>query len=358
MNAFNELFYKKYISKYDTFYIIDVFHDTEWVKNTKHVLLDIGATKIYSEKEVPEKQSSEHITAIFPLGIIPPKQNSYHNYIIFDYVTTFYNCPLISYFHVNIFTKLSFVPNRAAYIINHLETVSSLYDTFYYFFKQFTLLYISSYFIYIFTFFYKDPLFHGSFKDYHSLNAYFTRDITYTSHITPITAIDKYKGAVSPCCGVVMDSGDISSNKPLFQTIKNEKIQLYTNQFTKYINIFLRPNDYHCFHAPISGKIVNIEYYQGTRHLLSKTNITVVNSSLIQNTKIAIHIQNEEEDMLLIAIGGFFVGSIQLLVQQNSIVQMGDKIGYFDFGSSILLLHNNSNYHLNNGFVKVFDVLY
>jgi len=356
MNAFHELVQKKKITITNTFYIIDIFHDTEWVKNIKSILLNIGATKIiYSEKELPKEQSSEQTHAIVPLGVIQPKQNSHHNYIIFDYVTTFYNSPLVSYFHVNLITKLSFIPNRTAYIINDLEKSFSFYNTFYYFVKQFTLLYISSYFIYIFAFFYKDPLFRGSFKDYNSLNAYFTRDMR---DITQITPINKYTEAISPCCGIVMDSGDISSNTPLFQTIKNEKIQLYTNNFTKYINIFLRPNDYHCFHAPISGKIVNIEYYQGTRHMLSTNNKVVINSSLIKNTKIAIHIQNEEEEILLIAIGGFFVGSIQLLIQQNSIVQIGDKIGYFDFGSSILLLHNNSNYHLNNGFVKVFDPLH
>jgi phosphatidylserine decarboxylase len=355
MNAFKELLQRKKININDTFYIIDTFYDTKWVNHTKGILLNIGAKKIiYSKKELPEKESSEQINAIFPLGLTPPKQNQYYNCIFFDSVTTFYNCPLISYFHVNIFTKLSFIPNRNDYIINDLETVYSLYDTFYYFIKQFTLLYISSYFIYMFAFFYKDPLFQGSFKDYNSLNAYFTRDIT---HITQITPINKYTTAISPCCGIVMDSGDISGNKHLFQTIKNEKIQLYTNQFTKYINIFLRPNDYHCFHAPISGKIVNIEYYQGTRYMLSTNNKVVINSSLIKNTKIAIHIKNEEEEILMIAIGGFFIGSIQLLIQQNSIVKIGDKLGYFDFGSSILFLHNNSNYHLNNGFVKVFDLL-
>jgi phosphatidylserine decarboxylase len=92
--------------------------------------------------------------------------------------------------------------------------------------------------------------------------------------------------------------------------------------------------------------------------MLSRNNITVINSSLIQNTKIAIHIKNDKEEMLVIAIGGFFVGSIQLLVHKNSTIQLGEKIGCFNFGSSILLLHNNSNYHLKNGFVKVFDALH
>lgn len=354
MNGFQELIKMKKIDITDTFYVVNILHDIKWAIYIKHILLNLGVTKIiFSQKHTfrCKFEKNETIHAIFPLGSTLPKQNAYYNYIFFDYITTFYNCPLISYSHVNLITKLSFIPNSTAYIINDLETVSSIYDTFYYFVKQFTLLYISSYFIYLFAFFFKDPLFHGSFKDYPSLNAYFTRDITHITHI------NKDVQAISPCCGIVIDSGDISSNMPLFQTIKNEKIQLYTNQFTKYINIFLRPNDYHCFHAPIFGKIVNIEYYQGTRHMLSRNNIIIVNSSLIQNTKIAIHIQNEKEELLLIAIGGFFVGSIQLLVQQNSIVQLGDKIGYFDFGSSILLLHNNPNYHLNNGFVKVFDVL-
>jgi hypothetical protein len=137
MNAFHELVQKKKITITNTFYIIDIFHDTEWIKNVKSILLNIGATKIiYSEKELPKEQSSEQTHAIFPLGVIPPKQNSHHNYIIFDYVTTFYNSPLVSYFHVNLITKLSFIPNRTAYIINDLEKSFSFYNTFYYFVKH------------------------------------------------------------------------------------------------------------------------------------------------------------------------------------------------------------------------------
>jgi phosphatidylserine decarboxylase len=355
MNPFEELHKKKLININDIFYIVNVFHDIQWDKNITDTLLNMGVTKILHVKDPFFEQNieqNEEIHAIFPLNATPPKQNVYYNCIFFDSITTFYNCPFISYFYVNLFTKLSFIPNRNAYIIDNLERGLSFYNTFFYFVAQFTLLAISKYCIYIFAFFYKDPLFNGSFSNYPSLNAYFTRDITHE------VSINKDIEAVSPCCAIVMDSGDISKNAPLFQTIKNEKIQLYTRHFTKYINLFLRPNDYHCFHAPISGKIVNIDYYQGTRNMLSRNNITVVNSSLIQNTKIAIHIKNDKEEMLMIAIGGFFVGSIELFVQQNSTVQLGEKIGCFNFGSSILLLHNNSKYHLNNGFIKVFDALH
>jgi phosphatidylserine decarboxylase len=355
MNAFEELHHKKLINITDTFYVINVFHDIQWDKNITDILLNLGVTKIFHVKDpFFEKniEQNEEVHAIFPLNAPHPKQNLYYNCIFFDSITTFYNCPLVSYFYVNLFIKLSFIPNRNAYIIDDLERGLSFYNTFFYFVAQFTLLTISKYCIYIFAFFFKDPLFYGSLSDYPSLNAYFTRDITHPIHV------NKCAEAVSPCCAIVMDSGEISKNTSLFQTIKNEKIQLYTRNFTKYINLFLRPNDYHCFHAPISGKIMNIEYYQGTRNMLSKNNITVVNASLIQNTKIAIHIKNDKEEMLMIVIGGFFVGSIQLLIQQNSIVQLGEKIGYFNFGSSILLLHNNSNYHLKNGFVKVFDALH
>jgi phosphatidylserine decarboxylase len=355
MNPFKELNNKKLININDTFYIVNVFNDIKWARNIKDILVNLGITKIiHVEDQLFEKniENGEETHAIFPLNSTLPKQNLHYNCIFFDSITTFYNCPLVSYFYVNLFTKLSFIPNRNAYIIDDLQRSLSFYDTFFYFVAQFTLLAISKYCIYIFAFFYKDPLFNRSFSDYPSLNAYFTRDLTH-----PVV-INKNVEAVSPCCAIVMDSGNISTNAPLFQTIKNEKIQLYTRHFKKYINLFLRPNDYHCFHAPISGKIVNIDYYQGTRNILSKNNITIINSSLIQNTKIAIHIKNDKEEMLMIIIGGFFVGSIELLVQQHSTIELGEKIGYFNFGSSILLLHNNSKYHLNNGFIKVFDALY
>jgi phosphatidylserine decarboxylase len=46
---------------------------------------------------------------------------------------------------------------------------------------------------------------------------------------------------------------------------------------------------------------------------------------------------------MIIMIGGLFVGSIQLFVNEAHEINAGDKIGYFNFGSSVLLLHNEND---------------
>ena len=57
-------------------------------------------------------------------------------------------------------------------------------------------------------------------------------------------------------------------------------------------------------------------------------------------------------------IGGLFVGSIQLFIKENLEINAGDKIGYFNFGSSVLLLHNDIVIsHKVNNLTKIYEYL-
>jgi phosphatidylserine decarboxylase len=57
-------------------------------------------------------------------------------------------------------------------------------------------------------------------------------------------------------------------------------------------------------------------------------------------------------------IGGLFIGSIQLFIKENIQINAGDKIGYFNFGSSVLILHNeNEIYHKVNNFTDIYSQL-
>jgi phosphatidylserine decarboxylase len=259
--------------------------------------------------------------------------NKSYNIITHDWSSTFYNSPLITYYNVYFgIKKLIFIPSNKNYTIRNIEKYTSFIDTFFYIVKLFTITSYSKCFISLYRSFFPDPL--TSQTEFKSLNNYFLRDIK-------LPRIKSNVKIVYPCCGIIQENGKITSNE-LFVNIKNEDVKLQTSPFSNYLNIFLRPHDYHYVHSPISGKISNIKHYQGTRYPLSNDNKSIKMKSLIENTKISFVIENEKENMLIILIGGFFIGSIDLFVKENSEIKVGEKLGCFNFGSSILLLHNNN----------------
>jgi len=170
-------------------------------------------------------------------------------------------------------------------------------------------------------------------KKFFTLNEYFLRELDIGKILVNKTII--------PCYGVIKDIG-IIKNKTLYTQIKGETIKI-NSEYKKYINIFIKSNNYQFIHSPINGKITYITSYDGIRSLLIPYNINKLNLSIINNTKIIIQIQNKKTKIMIIMIGGLYIGSIQLFVRQNLEVKVGDKIGYFNFGNYVLLLHNENN---------------
>ena len=347
-NTFQEIFSKIptcIINKEQTFLIISGGYWL-WSLKVRFYLEELGipTKQIYIVKDVPNETTCiTYDNLIFSYDLLYThnnddvvENNMPYNIIAHDCITTFYDNPLITYYDDGYFNKYSFIPNNKAYTITNISPFDTITHTFFYYVKIFTTLSISAWLISFYCFFFPDPLGNGNIK-FKTLNAYFTRD-------TLISFQNKNKNAIiSPCCGIVVNEGCICDEKTeLFVKIKNETILASTTGFTKYINLFLRPHDYHHFHSPIRGKIISIQSYMGNRNMLSQNNKNVITNSLIENTKIAIRIKNDEQEVLLIAIGGCFIGSIYLRVCEGMEVEQGQRLGNFDFGSSILLLHNSS----------------
>jgi TonB-dependent SusC/RagA subfamily outer membrane receptor len=71
MNAFNELLQKKYINKYDTFYIISVFQDKTLERNTKNILVNVGITKIFIVNKHLDKENIDQLNNFSIAGLNP-----------------------------------------------------------------------------------------------------------------------------------------------------------------------------------------------------------------------------------------------------------------------------------------------
>jgi phosphatidylserine decarboxylase len=100
----------------------------------------------------------------------------------------------------------------------------------------------------------------------------------------------------------------------------------------------LAPQDYHRWHAPISGKQKHHQIVPGL--LYSVNPIAIENLDVFSvNQREVIELESEEfGKVILIAVGAAMVGSIVTLKRDDGDVVKGEQHGYFQFGGSTLLL--------------------
>jgi phosphatidylserine decarboxylase len=98
----------------------------------------------------------------------------------------------------------------------------------------------------------------------------------------------------------------------------------------------LAPHHYHRFHAPVSGKILNVwqfgeKYYSVDRKLVQSVDV------LTENKRIVLEIQTFNGSLVYMAIvGATCIGSIVLHVKAKDIITRNKEIGYFQYGGSTI----------------------
>lgn len=187
-------------------------------------------------------------------------------------------------------------------------------------------------------------------KDYVCFNEFFARKYKNKSFKCGINNI------MTPSTSTIYYSPNVLSFKSL---IKNEKFDIYSsglNNPQDYIDFpciyfYLSQEDYHCYHAPITGYIENIQYPDLTQYSTSvKLDLNNNINFLKYNRKCIITIKNDKITIVLIIIGGIFVDSIKL---ESNIcigkkVMAGDLLGCFKLGGSAILM-------LTNRKIKIFN---
>lgn len=131
------------------------------------------------------------------------------------------------------------------------------------------------------------------------------------------------------------------------QILNNQKP--FTEKFVggDIMNVFLWYTDYHWFHAPVSGKIVNISEYSGVyNYNFDKENWF---STTAKHKRTAIVYQTKHLGYVaMIPIGFWEVASIVLTVKEGQTVQKGDRVGHFGYGGSAIILLFEKNRFISN----------
>lgn len=100
----------------------------------------------------------------------------------------------------------------------------------------------------------------------------------------------------------------------------------------------LCPMDYHRFHAPVSGRIVEQRLINGWLYSVSPIALRRNVSYLWENKRVLSLIDSEPfGEVAFVAIGATCVGSIRMTAREGAVFQRGDELGYFAFGGSCVV---------------------
>lgn len=197
-----------------------------------------------------------------------------------------------------------------------------------------------------------------------SFNEFFTRDLKPGAR--PIEAIDDNSVLVSPADGVLnMINNDIQMDSEIptkaGMTLSLKELLGGSQYAEKFVGgtalaVFLLPTNYHHFHAPISGIMVESKEEVGDRLFGMPDILDMINDgnvaynkdySVFQDFKHGYYIIDTEEygHIAMIPIGLQTIGSVVFEEKFKNIenndpvsVYKGDKLGHFAYGGSTVLL--------------------
>lgn len=177
-------------------------------------------------------------------------------------------------------------------------------------------------------------------REFKSLNDFFIRSID--ENLRPIDKKDNI--LTSPSDGLLSHVGKID-NKNNF-IIKNKSYKLKDllderdlTSFTKgsYGLIYLSPSNYHRFHAMTDCTIIK-QYSLGDKsEPVNDMGLNFGDDPIIKNYRIIQKLKDQKDNIFyVIYIGAVNVNSIIIHDKKN--YKKAEEVGYFQFGSSILLL--------------------
>lgn len=178
-------------------------------------------------------------------------------------------------------------------------------------------------------------------SEYTSIQSFFTRKLAADKTNFKLTE-NTY---ASPVEGLVKDYGEISVDKEFF--IKNKKYSLEELIGTKEVDItnshfvilYLSPKNYHRFHAPINGQYTFLRNLGKLSYPVNQQAVDYVDGLFTKNYR-AVYQMNDD---YYVPVGALNINSIKETFKSNSLLTAGDELGYFNFGSTVILFFMNKN---------------
>ncbi|MGE5356853.1 MAG: archaetidylserine decarboxylase [Deltaproteobacteria bacterium] len=170
---------------------------------------------------------------------------------------------------------------------------------------------------------------------------------------------------LSPADSVLTDFGTITDEIKLsVKGMECSMIDLFSgiehSNFRSFAVFYLSPADYHRFHAPFDFEIEKIAYIPGKLHSVKPDKLDKYGDLYCMNRRVIIFGRSDYGNFALILVGALVVGRIvlnffrikgrkkfQMETFEKTILK-GQELGYFELGSTVILLMENDILHSVN----------
>lgn len=164
---------------------------------------------------------------------------------------------------------------------------------------------------------------------------------------------------ISPVDCVVEDLGMINEQSNFVVKEQNYSIvDMLGTQKTaeKYIGgtymiLYLSPSHYHRIHTPIDGEVILRKVLGDKSYPVNKLGLKYGKSPLSKNFRIVTEMVHQSKHIAFVKVGAMFVNSIEI-TNSNSFIQKGDEVGYFSFGSTVILLFEKNSFTIQNDIIR------
>ena len=166
----------------------------------------------------------------------------------------------------------------------------------------------------------------------------------------------------SPCDGIVGATGPIESgqlfqakgfNYRLDELIGDDPATAHWIN-GQFVTLRIRSSMYHRFHAPCNGTLKRVRYFSGDTWNVNPIALKRVEKLFCKNERAFLYVESQEHPPIaLIPVAAILVASIRLhaidtllhlryqgphLIHCESAFQRGDELGWFQHGSTIIML--------------------
>ncbi|WP_207707091.1 archaetidylserine decarboxylase [Heliorestis acidaminivorans] len=195
-------------------------------------------------------------------------------------------------------------------------------------------------------------------QDYGSLADFFIRKLK--PGLRPISQDEHV--IVSPVDGVVSQIGRITAGKLIqakgitysLEDLLGDSQKVKQFMGGHFVTIYLSPRDYHRIHTPYAGQVQGCAYWPGRLYPVNARGVQNVPGLFARNERLITYMDSQIGSFALVKVGAVIVGSIKVnydTVVSNQgekataidytdgpFLQKGEELGYFQFGSTVILL--------------------
>ncbi|RIW37619.1 phosphatidylserine decarboxylase [Bacillus salacetis] len=187
-------------------------------------------------------------------------------------------------------------------------------------------------------------------KSYPDLHSFFIRRLKEGARIAGGGAED----VISPVDGLMAETGLVSPALNMHVKGKDYSIEEMLGSRDKaagyeggrYMILYLSPADYHRIHSPL--KAAMLDRWELGRHSypVNELGLRLGVRTLSKNFRSVTEAVHASGKMCLVKVGAMFVNSIEY-THEGDEWEKGEEIGYFSFGSTVILLFEKDGFELD-----------